>query len=479
MPPKILRISLIASLALAALLVLAGAFPQTMRAQHASAREWTRITATNGGNTDEAAEARTPDGTLHVIWLRKNGSGRDLVHTAIDKDGHVVGSPSVILTGWASVTNPALVVEGGKLRALFGGQRSTDVSDPYSAGSLYTATSDETGAAWTLEPGAKAASSSVYASPVAATVSKDGTIVSAWAISFALDAHIGLDPHQPDLKLEGRCCAYHPALATDSQTGEVVLAWDSNISKAHGLYAQTLLPSKGAAIYVPGSANETRTESSSVDQRVGITAREGAPGIYAGYCSGYPGCGTVNVWKYKSEKPLVVARAGGARLVNIAAAPEGRLWVMWMRSDRIYATRSNRAVTRFGHVVTIAPRNTDFIWKVGGDGSLGPLDLLASMTVGSKGLATWYTRILPPLTLSASPSKFVASQGGKVEFAVTDVGDPVPGATVTVAGKTLTTDAQGHASMTFPKGTKAGAITATAAMKDYTSATARVTATAK
>jgi hypothetical protein len=241
-----------------------------------------------------------------------------------------------------------------------------------------------------------------------------------------------------------------------------------------------LLPSQGTAIYVPGSASESRTESLSADQRVGITARRGAPGIYMGYCSGYPTCQTVNVWQYKAEKPMVVERAQGARFANITAAPEGRLWVMWMRSGRLYATRSNRAATRFGHPVTVAPpRGTNSIWKVGGEGSLGPLDLLASLTVESQGLATWHTRVLPPLTLSASPARFVASEGAKVEFAVTDVGDPVPGAKISVAGKTLTTDAQGHASTTFPKGTKVGAITATATMKDYSNAEARVTAAAK
>jgi hypothetical protein len=480
MLPRNFRNPMNGLLAFAVLIFPATALCRAGSAKDASARFWTRLTATTGRNTDEVAEARTADGTLHVIWLRKNGVGSDLVHTAIDKDGHVSGSPSTILTAWPTLNNPALVVAGGKLRALFGGQRSTDARDPYSAGALYTATSDATGAAWTLEPGAKAPSNSVYASPTGATVAKDGTIVTAWAISFALDAHIGLDPHQPDLKLETRCCTYQPSLATDSETGEVVLEWYSNISKANGLYAQTLLPSQGTAVYVPGSASESRTESLSADQRVGITARRGAPGIYMGYCSGYPACQTVNVWPYKAEKPMVVERAPGARFANITAGPEGRLWVMWMRSGHLFAARSNRAATRFGPPVTVLPpHGTDYIWKVGGEGSLGPLDLLASMTVASQGLATWHTRVLPPLTLTASPRRFVAAQGAKVDFAVTDVGDPVPGAKISVAGKTLTTDAEGRASLAFPRGTKAGAVTATATMKDYSEAVARITAAAK
>ncbi len=461
-------------------LPLLAALPGAAGAQHPAGREWTRLTATTGKNIEEAVAARTSDGTLHVLWLRKHGANLDLMHTALDPQGHVAGPPSTVLDNWAGITNPALVVEGGKLRALFGGQRSLASNDPYSGGSLYTAVSGDSGATWTLQPGAHAASTSVYASPTAATVSKDGTVVSAWAISFALDAHVGLDPHQHDLILDKRCCAYQPALATDAQSGQVVLAWYSNVSKANGLYAETLLPAQGSAVYVPGSATETRTDSLSADQRVGLAARRGAGGVYVGYCSGYPTCRTVNVWRYEAAEPMVVEHASGARLVNLTAGPEGRLWVMWMRSGHLYAARSNRAATRFGRAVTVVPpRGTSSIWKVGGEGSLGPLDLLASMSVASQGLATWHTRVLPPLSLSAHPSHFKAAEGAKVEFVVSDVGDPVAGAEISVAGHTLSSDAHGRAFMTFPKGAKPATVTARASMKDYSGATAHITSTAK
>jgi hypothetical protein len=449
-------------------------------AQQSSPREWTRITETTGQNGDEVASARSDDGILHVIWLRKNGNLRDLMHTAVDKEGKVAGAPSTVMSGWSVITNPYLVVAGGKLHAFFGGIRTTDVKDPYRQGSLYTASSSAAGTAWTLDPGAKVQSHNATASPVAATVTKDGKFVSSWAVSFALQAHIGVDPKQDDLKLETRCCTYQPHLATDSQTGEVVLEWYSNIKAASGLYAQTILPSLGTATYVPGSSSESRTDSLSADQRVGMTAREGAPGIYMGYCSGYPTCRTVQVWPYKAAAPLVVAQAPGARFVNIASGPEGRLWVMWMRSGRLYATRSNRAATRFGNIITVTPpEGTSSIWKVGGEGSNGPLDMLASVTVGLKELATWHTQVLPPLSLNATPQSFATQQGAAVVFTVSDVGDPVAEATITVAGKLLTTDAQGRATMTFPKGSKVGSISATASMKEYSNAGVKVSVTGK
>ncbi|MGE5325570.1 MAG: hypothetical protein ACM3NO_00915 [Deltaproteobacteria bacterium] len=466
-------------LAFATFFLICGIVPEAAPDPQGSKPEWTRITDTTEQNSYESIPARTSDGTLHVIWVRKNGNNYDLMHTAVDRDGKVAASPSTVLSSWATLSTPALVAAGSRLYAFWGGLRTTDVKDPYSGGKIYMTTSENSGARWNLDPGGKSTSNSTYASPTAAAISKSGEFVTAWAVSFALGAHVGLDGKQPDLKLESRCCTYQPKFAVDSATGEVALAWYSNVSKENGLNVQTVLPTLGTANYVPGSADDSRAQSLSADQVVGVTGRLDAPGIYVGYCSGYPTCKTVEVWPYRAAQPMMVEQAQGARFVNIAAAPEGRLWVMWMRGGRIYATRSNRAANRFGRAITVQPPpGTTDIWKVGGNGELGPLDLLASMSVPANGLATWHTRVFPPLNLNASPSHFKAAEGGKVVFTVSDVGDPVSGATVTVNGKTLTTDANGHASMTFPKGSKAGSDTATAAMKDYTDAATKVTATA-
>ena len=78
-----------------------------------------------------------------------------------------------------------------------------------------------------------------------------------------------------------------------------------------------------------------------------------------------------------------------------------------------------------------------------GDGSLGPLDLLVSATTGSS-LATWHTQVLPPLTITVKKGKPAAT------VAVTDAGDPVQGAKVSVAGKTLTTSAAGVVKVALP-----------------------------
>jgi hypothetical protein len=420
---------------------------------------------------------RTADGVLHAVWIRKNGSKAELLHTAITPDGKVAGAPALILEAWETLNNPDLVVtKDGGLRLFISGQRTIDIKDPHSQGSLYSATAPASGASWKLEKAGHSASTSVPASPVGAATLKDGTPVATWAVSFALQAHVGLDPKKDDLKLQSTCCAYQPDVAVDDATGEAVLGWFSNANNDQGLLTQPIAPSIGEKQYVPDSAAANRTSALSIDQRMAITGRMGAPGVYVAYGAGYPTYKTVNLWQHGSPAPRVVAQASGARLVNISAGPEGRLWVMWERNRRIYATRSNRDATRFGAIVEVAPpagKAESGVYKVKGEGSVWPLDLFVACQSINE-LATYHTQVLPGLSLTASPATILAAKGGPVTFQVSDAGDPIADSTISVGGKSLTTDAQGRASYVVPKGAKPGSITATASKSEYTTASARV-----
>ncbi|MBZ5514683.1 MAG: hypothetical protein LAN62_07540 [Acidobacteriia bacterium] len=399
------------------------------------------------------------------------------MHTAIGADGRIVGAPVAALGGWASLDNPDLTAtKDGGLRLFFAGLRSTETRDPYSSGSLFSATAPASGATWTLEKGAHAQSNSVYASPVGTAVMRDETPVAAWATSFALQAHIGLNPKTPDLKFQTSCCAYQPDLGIDAGSGEAVLGWFSNATKESGLYTQTIAPTAGEKQFVPGSATPDRNSSISIDQRMAITGRIGAPGVYVAYGAGYPTYKTVNLWRHGSSAPIVVANAPGARLVNISAGPEGRLWVMWQRSGRAYATRSNRDATRFGAIVEAAPpagKASSGIFKVKGEGSVWPLDLFLACQSGNE-LATYHTQVFPGLSVGVTPKTVTAAQGGTVTFEVTDAGDPVAGASISVAGKPLTADAKGHASLPLAKASKPGPLTATATKSGYTPGSIRI-----
>lgn len=439
---------------------------------------WTRVTGATLSTSDEPALARTPDGVLHVVWHSKAGSAEGLMHVAIDADGRLAGAPNAVVQGWSSVGTPALVVGAdGGLHVFFGGIRSTNGNETNN--SMNAATAGSSGASWTLVRGSVVHTTNAYASVAAAALEPTGTPVTAWATSYGLGVHVGLDPTAPDETLQSACCAYEPALARDASSGAVVLAWYSNAGKETGIYMQSVVP-QGAKLLAPGSAVAPDADG----HRQGITARLGAPGVYLAYCAGGAGstfCHSVDLWKYGAVQPLVIARAPNAvthagRRVSAAPGPKGRLWVMWTRGRRIYASRTNRAVTRSGPVVSIAPPpGMPVVWKLDGDGANGPLDVLASADPGEGNhITVWHTQILPPLQLRARPSRFVADSGATIRITVTDVGDPVAAAEVVVAGRTLTTNAAGRAVLTIPKGAKPGTLVIRATKPNYSAASVRV-----
>ena len=110
-----------------------------------------------------------------------------------------------------------------------------------------------------------------------------------------------------------------------------------------------------------------------------------------------------------------------------------------------------------------SPPGTSSMWDVFGEGSPGPLDLLAHVSARG-GLATWHRQVLPGLTLKCSARK------GGATCRVTDAGAPVGGVKVRAGGKTATTAGSGVASLTLGSGRYA----ATATKAGYSPASARV-----
>jgi hypothetical protein len=435
--------------------------------------EWTRLSEPTGSNIDEPALARTPDGVLHLVWLRKNGAHRDLVHRAVDTAGRALAPITPIVTDWASLQNPELLVTGeGGLRVFFSGVRGQAPGDPYQ-GAVYAADATAEGDAWTLMEGGVSHSKSTGAP--GCTLSREGPFV-AWAAGMHLAWHKGMRDNDPDTEVPTvGCCPYDPSLATESTTGDVVLAWYSNVSRQNGLWAMTLAPSPSAPAWVPGSATADHNSSLPPNQRVPIAARGGG-GVYLAYCAGYPSCREVDLWRYESAAPTQVAPVRNTRVVNIAAAPAGRLWVMWADGTRLYATRTNKAATRVGPTVsTSPPTGTQAVWKVKGEGSLGPLDLIVSAATG-EGIAIWHTRLLPALSLAASPRSFTAGDTTTVVLQVTDAGDPVAGATISVGDQSGRTDSNGRYVVRYTTGVRPGTIPARAELAGYVPASASITA---
>jgi hypothetical protein len=250
------------------------------------------------------------------------------------------------------------------------------------------------------------------------------------------------------LQPDNRCCDYSPDVATDAKTGQSVVGWYSLVDGRTGTWAQRIAPGRGPQQRAPGSVDASG-DSVGTDQRVAITGRLGAAGVYVAYCGGYPTCKRVLLWRIGAARPLQVGASADVEDVHVSPGPEGRLWVAWhdgQNAKRIFAVRTNKAVTRVGPRVRVAPpRGTSDIWKINGQGSLGPFDLLASVsTPGS--LATWHTQVLPKLTLRAITGK------SAVTFAVADAGDPVAGATLRIGGKSRATNARGRVTLALGRG---------------------------
>src|SRR5206468_525112 len=120
------------------------------------------------------------------------------------------------------------------------------------------------------------------------------------------------------------------------------------------------------------------------------------------------------------------------------AGPEARLWLMWDRNGKVYATRTNHAATKIEPVSALKPPGSGSVYELDGEGSAGPLDLIAN-----DGQGLWHQQVRPRLGLTAASRK--TGRGRVITFRVVDAGDPVGGATVKVGNRSLKTHATGFA----------------------------------
>jgi hypothetical protein len=421
--------------------------------------QWTRLSGTVI-NFAEPGLARTQDGVLHVIYTRRNGSKEDLIHVPVAASGRV-GGDSVALGGWSAMSHPDLLrMPDGSLRAFFGGIRSTSAGETNNA--MNTATAPATGTPWTLKPGKAAQATYAYATGVAgAGLAKDGTPISAWSGTPGLGFHYGVDPGAPDGKIpQTGCCLYTPEIAVDSSSGQAWVGFHSNETDGAGLYANAIGPGgpQGGRRLAAGSV--TNRGSIYPGNRASLTGRIGAGGVFLFFGQGYPTFKTLALWKVDTARPQIVVKADRNEHANVAAAPDGRLWLMWEVNGTIFATRTNRTATRAGAVNALKAPGSRTVYRLNGEGSAGPLDLIVN-----DGQGLWHQQVWPKLQLSASRS------GRNIVFRVLDAGDPVAGATVKAGGKTLKTAANGQATL---KQGSAARVKATASKAGYAPASLSV-----
>jgi hypothetical protein len=413
----------------------------------ARAATWKQVTASGGINIDEVNTARTADGVLHVVWRHQAPPApQALMHTAILADGRV-GATTPVVTGWATIENPAVVVTPAGLRVIWGGIRSIAPGETNT--DINTATSSDGGATWALRAGSITSPGSAgFAAPAAATLRPDGTLLEAWAGAPGTFVHAGLDPATPDFNYQPPLgdFGYDPGLATDA-SGATTLAWYSNATGHTGVFAQGV-GADGAPLGAPLNMPDTADLAVHTLFRTPVVARAGG-GIYVAYATGYPGQDRIRVWRVGAPAAPLIAHARDDGHAAIAADPKGRIWVAWTDGahGHVLARRSNRAATRFGAVVdagAVSRENT--VYQLDANATAGALDLLALFFRGQDRFgATYHARVLPGLTLTAR------RHGRRVAFTVTDAGDPVRGSRVSVGSRTATTDAHGRATLAAPR----------------------------
>jgi hypothetical protein len=445
------------TIALALAVSLAAVAALTGGVGHAAGRaSWARISGPTGAGI-ELGLARTSDGVLHVIWNRGNPAPTSIFDTRISPGGKTLGTTTVVTNFGGAGGLALLVMPDGTLRLFATG----DVTTGSPAGGFNTFTAPASGTAWSRDQGLLWGGAGAAAAPtIGAALTKDGQPVTSWAgfVKVGLDTSYSTTPYEPFMGSS--------LLATDGVSGAVVLSGEE-INDKGGTWVQQVLPSVGPGVVLPSATRDGGVS--------GLSARLGAPGVYAIYEDNTRvGVAKPTVRLYRYGGPTRTIAAGQFTTAKVFAGPAGRLWLTWGDSaDGMFVTRTNRAAGALEPVQKLKlPAGTSYVWGAQGEGSAGPLDLFADLSVGN-GRGFWHTHVLARDVLRAAVS------GGKgrktVTFTVSDAGDPVPGALVAVVAKgrrtTLKTNGAGKATMTV---SGSGRLAASATAAGYAAATASV-----
>jgi hypothetical protein len=415
--------------------------------------------------SDLVGTARGGDGTLHVAWqLRVSDGLYDLMQTPVTATG-AVRAPTPIVTGWANVEGPTLLASGSALFAFFSGTQTLVTGDPHEG--IDSAITSDGGATWALAPTTTAAGDFAGERDASVALGPDG-VLSSWYAGEETVVHFGTDP--ATINQRGYGLGTGQAIAVSGNSA--LVAWCTSVQGPNGVFVQAIDPATGApagaARIVPGSTSRVAGAAEAfcpASTRVPLVARQ-SKGFFVATVDGKRR--TVNGWVVGGPRAHVLA-GGSSYKQYVAAAsspgPKASVWVGWLDDNgKIIVRRSNGMASVFGAAVVLnGPR----------DGSLSGLDLnaqadrvdlVARVQHDSGTVGLEHTQTFPGLTL-------VTASGKQPSFRVLDAGDPVKDATVTVAGESDTTGADGRVTITVDK---PGRYLARATAPKYVGAQARV-----
>jgi hypothetical protein len=396
-----------------------------------------RLATVNATTAPAVAMARTPDGTLHLVY--QTFAGRSLSGLgSISIGASGTAGAAVQALAWQAGQPGLLRLSNGTLEAVFG------AISPGLVSSVWGITSSDGGTTWSAPANVRGGGPNealAYGSDVTAAMA-GSTPVLTLPQAGNLVVQTGLGAGSPSYQVTNANdgSAGNPDLAVDAATGEAVASWTS-IAHEPSLYLQRVAPSAGAPQLVPGQAHNALV----------IAGRDVGPGVFGAYSTD----GThVRLLRYGGGSVAVGSRRGTtAKALGVATGIDGRIWVMWGddSSGGVAVTRSNKAVTRFEPIQHVDPK-AGSLYRIQGDGRLGPLDLLVDAIPSGTGAVQppglYHARVRPVLSAVASLAK--AKKTDVLTVRVTDAGDPVAGAGVSVKGKKAKTNAKGIATLTFP-----------------------------
>lgn len=426
---------------------LAAVAPADALAAGASTLKLQRIATTAAtGGAEGAAFIRTADGTLHLVYstqLAWSGGFDGLGALSIAPAGTVLPAVQAV-PGWHA-TDPGLFVTAtGALTAVFGGS-------PDSGGTSYvgpwSVVSSDGGHTWSTVGDVGSHADEAFAGAVTAHL-LGATPVITLAAAGGLTLQSGFGPGSPasPLTLPGAPIGAVES-AQDASTGELVASWYTAVNHG-GLWLQGVAPAVQPPQEIAGAFDSWGDQQ----RQVTLASLDNGPGVYAAYS---PDGKRVRLIAYGAATSIPVGKLKSVPAVetDVATGPEGRVWVMWgtgqapdSKFGRIAVTRSNKARTSF-EPVQVFDIDPGTLWRLYGDGRLGPLDLLTNLTPNVTPAAPtgiFYARVRPVLTADLG-AKQVKKGTYKVGVRVTDAGDPVPGADVTVNGSHAKTNMAGTA----------------------------------
>ena len=410
------------------------------------------------------------DGVLHVTWGRRAGpSSYDLVHTQISASG-TVGPSEAVVTGWVGAGSSALFIGPNRgLWVFFPGSRTTDPNEPH-FGLNFSARS--VGQPWMLHTPSYYRDQFAHGRTPAAAALTGNRAIAAWD---GRDG-VGVFPVHHGTFVTGygpsgtsAACCRHGVNIVVGASDRTMLAWCAMNEAPNGIWAQEVNPVTGApvgaAMRMPGSTNAQGQRICDVGQRVPLVAGRGG-GFFIAAKDGAERA--ILVWRVGTPRSDRITAGPAFRRVGLAAAPDDRLWVGWSRfltASRLYLRRSNRRGTVFGATVQRpGPAGAVEVQVIDLSAQRDRVDILGTYSAVA-GSNLFHSQALPGLTLAAT--------GGKIlRFRVTDAGDPIAGARVSVGGRNLVTDGAGRASVDL----RPGRYTAAATKSGYVGATKRVRA---